>query len=273
MRKPIILSLLLFVFLAGCVQSNQAGGPGVIIKAISAYPSTAEPDTSILLQVFVQNTGGVKATDVEVELLGLTDEWTIEPTVSSSDERIQNIGDLYPPDPSRGITTGEEREVIWDLTAPGKAVDVTYDATAHLSYDYETTLEAQIKAVTSEYFKQTAQGGGIEFQAVSSGPISIKVIAPNTIIAGGRLPLQFAIQNIGSGKVTNDELTFTIDGEGFSCTRTKVRLIKGASATLSCTITTGSVTNYKIFPVSLETSYSYWVESPTSITVLKTSPF
>lgn len=262
MKRLIIFSLLVFVFLAGCV--TKAGGPGVIIKAISAFPATAEPGTPILLQVFVQNSGGAKATDVKVELLGLTDEWSILPA------RSQSIGELFPPDPSRGITTGEEREVSWDLRAPGKAVDITYDATAHLSYRYETTLEAQIRAVTSEYFKQTNEEGGIKFQAVSAGPVSISVIAPSTIIAGGRVPIQFAIQNIGSGKVTGDRLIFTVTG--VTCPRTDVRLIKGASATLYCTIDATGVSNYKNFPVSVKTSYEYWVESPTSITVLKRPP-
>lgn len=261
--RLIIFSLLAFVFLAGCA-ATPAGGPGVIIKSISASPPTAEPGTPILLQVLVQNVGGVKATGVRVELLGLTDEWSI------SEGRSRSIGELFPPDPGRGITTGEEREVSWELRAPGKDVDISYDATARLSYRYETTLEAQIRAVTSEYFKQTDEKGGIEFQSVSAGPISITVIAPSTIIAGGRVPVQFAIQNIGPGKVTGDKLTFTITG--VSCPRTDVRLIKGSSATLYCTIDAVGVTHYKNFPVSVKTSYEYWVESSTSIKVLKRPP-
>jgi hypothetical protein len=262
MKKLIILILLIFVFLAGCTQTGGGGGPGVTITSVTAIPSTSvEPGTPILLQAFIQNSGGAKATNVRVELLGLTDEWSVSP------ERTQNIGELLSADPSRGVNEGQNWDVSWDLKGPGKSVDVPYDATVHVSYHYETTLDSQLTAVTTEYYRQTNKQGGIDTQSVTAGPISITMIAPSAIISGGRIPVQFSIQNSGGGKVMGDTLTFITSG--VNCQRNDVRLIKGSTATLYCSIDTGSVSNYKNIPVSVRTSYDYWIESQTSITVLK----
>jgi len=267
MKKLVIFLLLIFVFLAGCAE-RAATGTGVIIKSISVSPDTAEPGTPILLQTFIQNNGGLMATNVRAELLGLTNEWD---ELGIPQGRVYPVGELYPSDPSRGITAGEEREVSWDLIGPAKTVDMKYDATVKVSYYYRTTMEAQIRAVTSEYYRQTGETGGVESQTVSAGPLSIEVVAPTTIIAGGRVPIHFKIQNTGPGKVKGDTLTLTVRPDPtVTCSRYTVRLVSGGtSATLSCTINTGVITDYRIFPVSVETSYEYWVKSTTSITVLK----
>lgn len=261
MKRLIILLLPIFVFLAGCI-SGGGGGPGVVITAVTVLPDTAEPHTPILVQAFVQNQGGLKATNVVVELFGLTDEWSILPA------RSQSIGELIPPDPSRGMNEGQQYEATWELRAPAKTTDITYNGNVNLLYRYGTSLEALIKVVTINYYRQTDKTGGIESQTVSGGPLSMKLIAPSTIISGGRVPIQIAIQNIGSGKVKGDRLSLTVSGA--SCSRTDVTLIKGTSATpLYCWIDAGEVSNYKNFPITVRTSYEYWSESPISITVLK----
>ncbi len=265
MRRLAILSisLLVFVFLAGCIGQG-GGGSGVTIKSFSALPSTAEPGTPVLLQLTIQNTGGATTGNVQAQLLGLTSEWITYATTSTT------IGELYAADSSRGINQGAEAVAEWVATPPGKSVDISYDATAHVSYSYTSTLEAQIRAVSTVYLRQSSDTGGIKFQSVSSGPISIKVIAPTTVIAG-TIPIQFSIQNTGGGRVENDVLTFRLNpGSGVYCTRYDVRLIQGRSATLYCTLNTGAVPNYQNFPISLSTTYNYWIEKTTTIKVLKT---
>jgi len=255
------ISLLIFVFLAGCVGQQQSGGSGVVIKSFTALPATTEPDTPVLLQLNIQNTGGTIAKAVTAELLGLTEEWSI------SEGRMQVVGELYPADSSRGITEGEEYVIEWDLSAPGKTRDIPYSTTAHVSYAYTTTLEAEIKAVTSDYLRQTGETGGITFQGSSAGPFSITIIAPTTVISGGRIPVQVAIQNTGGGYITGKRLN--LQTSGLVCSKNDVALIGGRSATLYCTLPIETFTNYKIFPISISTSYIYWIESTTSITVLK----
>jgi len=256
------ISLLVFVFLAGCDGQQQGGGAGVVINSFTALPSTTEPNTPVLLQLEIQNTGGTIARAVTAELLGLTDEWSI------SEGRVQVVGELYPADSSRGITEGEEYVIEWDLSAPGKTRDMSYSATAHISYAYTTTVEAEIKAVTSDYLRQTGETGGITEQGSSAGPFSITLIAPTTVISGGRIPVQIEIQNTGGGYITGKKLN--LQTSGLVCTKSDVTLIGGRSATLYCTLPIETFTNYKIFPISVSTSYIYWIESTTSITVLKT---
>jgi hypothetical protein len=256
------ISLLIFVFLAGCVNQQTSTGSGVVIKSLTAIPTTTEPDMPVLLQLDIQNTGGTVAGGVTAELLGLTDDWSISPV------RTQSIGELYPSDSSRGITEGEERIIEWELSAPGKTRDMPYSATAHVSYAYTTTMEAEIKAIEAGYLRQTGESGGIEFQGISTGPLSIKIIAPTTVISGGRIPVQVQIQNTGGGYVTGNRLS--LQTSGLNCSKYDVTLIGGKSASLYCTLPIGKFTNYKIFPVSISTTYTYWAEEEISITVLKT---
>jgi len=266
MKRLLIFLLLILVFLAGCTTSG-GGGSGVIIRSTSILPDgSVEPGIPISLNTIVQNSGIGTARNVRLEIVGLTDEWLISPG------RTQNIGDMFAADPSRN-SPGSETSVDWTLTAPGKSNDITYSGYVRLTYSYETTLDAQIQAVSSNEYKQSGQKGGIVSQSVTSGPISISVTAPNAIISGGtgRIPIQFSIQNIGSGKVRSDRLTLTITGA--TCSRTDVTLIEGTSASLSCSINTAGVNDLKNFPISVKTSYEYRIESPISITVLKTPKF
>jgi hypothetical protein len=267
MKKLVVLILLLpvFVLLSGCTSSGGGSGPGVVISNVVVTPTTAEPNTPIILQATVQNQGGLKARNAMVEIFGLTDEWSISPG------RSQSIGELIPPDTSRGSSTGEEQVFTWELRAPAKSNDMTYNGNVNLRYTYDTTLEALIKVVTIDYYRQTGTTGGIDSQTTSGGPISMTVVAPSTIISGGRVPIQIEVQNAGSGKVIGDHLRLTISGIG--CSRTDVTLVSGTTTPyLYCWVDASAVNEYKDFPITIKTTYDYWVESPFSVTVLKTPP-
>lgn len=266
MKRWIIFLLPIFVFLAGCTTSG--GGSGVIIKSVNILPDgSVEPGMTLSLNALVENSGFGTARNVRLEIIGLTDEWLISPG------RTQNIGDMFASDPSRN-SPGSEQSVDWALTAPGKSNDITYTGYVRLTYSYETTLDAQIQAVSMGEYKQNPKNkGGVVSQSVTSGPISISVTAPNAIISSGtgRVPIYFSIQNIGSGKVRSDMLSLTVTGA--TCSRTDVTLIEGKSASLSCSINTAGVSDLKNFPISIRTNYEYRIESPFSITVLKSPQF
>jgi len=275
MKKSKLLLLIFAVFLSGCISGGSfgGGGTGVIIKSFSPSDSTAEAGTPVLLQLIVANTGSQRANGVTAQLLGLTDEWGISPG------RFQTIGSMFGADPARGNNQGEERPITWTLTGPAKDVQLSYEATVRVTYSYSTTLEAEMKAVTADYFQQTKTKSGIVQQKTTGGPLTITAKTTSVAISGGQMPVIFEIRNTGRGKVFSggspdinslDRLGISVSGA--NCPSTDVRLIRGESAVLYCTISVGGTNTFKIVPISLRTSYNYYTDATTSITVLPRPP-
>jgi hypothetical protein len=273
MKKKLLL-LIFTVFLSGCISGiTGGGGSGVIISSFSPSDSTAEPGTPVLLQLIVSNTGSQRADGVNVQLLGLTDEWGISPG------RFQSIGSLFGADPARGNNQGEERPITWTVTGPSKDVQLSYEATVRLSYSYSTTLDAEMKAVGINYYQQTKTKSGIVQQKASGGPLSITAKTTSVAISGGQIPVTFEIRNTGSGRVfsggspdVNSLDRIGVSVSGASCPTTDLRLIKGQSALVYCTIPTGGVDTFKIIPLTIKTSYNYYVDATTSISILPRPP-
>ena len=276
MKKSKLLFLIFTVFLSGCISGvnlGGGGGGGVITKSFSPSDTNAEPGTPILLTLIVSNTGTQRADGVTAQLLGLTDEWGISPG------RIQSIGSMFGADPSRGVSTGDERALTWTLTGPLKDVQLSYEATVRVSYSYSTTLNAEMKAASINYYLQTKTKSGIVQQKSSGGPLSITAKTSSVAISGGQIPVIFEIRNTGSGRVYNgyspdinslDRLGISVSGA--FCPTTDVRLINGQSAVIYCTISAGGVDTFKIVPITVTTTYSYYTDSTTSISVLPRPP-
>jgi hypothetical protein len=268
MKKFAPLAILFsIVFLAGCIgQSGGGGGPGVVVTTFSASPSTAEPGTPVYIELHVENKGDTVANNVRAELMGLPQtEWNVP-------NRVQDLGQLLPPQPSRGMNQGGIGDAYWELTAPaGKNVDIQYEANVRLTYDYTSSLDAQVRAVTSEWMRQKDDKGGIKFQKSSSGPISISLIAPSTVISSGKIPIQFQITNTGSGGVTGEVLRFSFSSN-VNCPRSEVRIPKGRTGALYCSINTAGVSNYENYQIGISTDYNYYIDQITSITVLRKPP-
>jgi len=67
-----------------------------------------------------------------------------------------------------------------------------------------------------------------------------------------------------------DRMAVTVKGAW--CRNTAVRLADGRSATIYCYINAPIVSGYKIYPVEVSASYSYFVDSTTSIRLLPKIP-
>jgi len=278
MKKLVILLLILVVFLSGCSSGTTSlvgsGTQGVIIKSFSPSDTTVEPNTPVLLTLLVSNVGSQKATGVNANLMGLTDEWSIP------DGRSQFIGDLFGTDPSRGVTQGEERAVTWTLTGPQKNVQLSYEATVRVTYTYTSEVSGMVKAVSSDYYQQKKVKSEIQSPKNTGGPLTITPKMTSVSVSGGSMPIRFEIQNSGGGRVYSggspsvgnlDRLSVSVSGA--SCSRTSVTLIQGKSAVLYCTINTGGISDFKLVPFTLSTTYNYFVDSTTSISVLPKAPY
>src|SRR3989338_6144128 len=276
MKKSKLLFFVFTVFLSVCISGiniGGGGGAGVIVKSFSPSDSTAEPNAPILLQLIVANTGSQRANGVTAQLLGLTDEWGISPG------RYHTIGSMFCADPARGNNRGEETPITWTLTGPAKDVQLSYEATVRVSYSYTSTLDAQMKAVSADYYQQTKTKSGIVQQKTTGGPLSITAKATSVAISGGQIPIIFEIRNTGRGSVYSggspdvnslDRLGISVSGA--FCPTSDVRLIKGESATIYCTISAGGTNTFKIVPISVTTSYNYYTDATTSINVLPRPP-
>lgn len=292
-RHLIALSLVFALFLAGCIgqpPTLPVGLNGVVITSFFPEPAEIEPEMTAILPLIVKNVGGMEATDILVELMGLTDEWAINGvTPSTAEEREESIGSLIPPAPERGLPEGQEGYYEWVLTPPIKNVTMSYDMSARVYYGYSTDSESLLRVISMTHFKTLSEeerakrDWGIRSSKSSSGPLVITVKAPTPIVTRDTVttPLWFEIQNAGGGRAfksgtkpdgtTLDVLEVKVSGAGIDCdgTTKDVRLINGKSGRLYCKVSVSGIETYKDFEISLKTSYRYYVDAYSSITVLK----
>lgn len=268
------------VFVAGCNQQSgtRASSNAVVITSFGPEVSEIEPTDSVSAIATIENIGGAKATNIKAQLLGLTSEWGVDPG------RIINVRDLLPPDPARNLQ-GEQEELVWFLTPPSKKVTLGYDMELRVFYNYQTFSENLLRVATRAYIDSfpTAQREaernklGVTTSIPSSGPISVNVVARTKILdqPSGTMTATVDIQNVGGGKPENDEIGISIKSgnANLECpgiSDGKVRLAQGKSRQLRCTINIPGIVErgWEEVPISIELSYTYWVSSVSSITVV-----
>jgi hypothetical protein len=274
-----LLLIIGVVIVSGCVSQGKGGGGtnGIIIESFSPAISEVEPREEVDVTALIKNVGGAKTTNIQAQLLGLTDEWGFNPG------RSQSIGDLLPPDADRGIE-GEEEELIWYLTPPSKQVTLPYEMELRVYYNYETSSVSQIRVATRNYIgsfptdQQEAERNklGVRVQQASSGPISINVIARSKVIdnPGENLSVTVDVQNVGGGTADNDRVGISVSSDrSVSCTGIEggqITLSRGKSRQIRCTINTGGIpaNGWGEIPLTINLNYRYWVSSVSTITVL-----
>ena len=281
---PIFL-IIGIVLVSGCTKDkNTSGGGGsdaLVVKSFSPEITEIEPTDDVSILATIENVGGAKATNIRAQLLGLTDEWSIKP------ERTQQIEDLLPPDPSRQLQ-GDVREIVWDLSPPrnpAKKVKLDYDMELRVYYSYKTYSENLMRVATRSYIdtfptdqKQAEREKlKVSTSVPSSGPISVSILARSFLLdtASDTMSITLDIQNTGSGKPDNDKIGVNIKSAGrdLDCPGVsggEVKLTTGKSRQLRCAVNIPGVAErgWQEVPISIELSYTYWVSSVSSITVL-----
>jgi len=262
----IIPLLLVFslVFLSGCV-GQTGGGPGVQITSFSFSDSSTVGGSAVYLTLEVENKGGFKAGNVAAELRGLPDSiWRI------AEGRSRSLGELC--GVSSDMTQGCYQTMTWTLTPTDLPVDQSYEANVKVSYGYQTSYVATIRAQSLQDKRDHPnRQTGIINPKSSAGPITMTARLPTTLFTGATIPVYFDIQNNGGGFVDGDALTFNPQG-GLSCTNPQVQLRKGISGILVCQLSTGGATDFVESSITLSTGYRYSVESVSSVTVKAKPP-
>lgn len=271
--KPFFLLLLLPLVLAGCIWGQarpQPVGLGVTIKEVLVEPPILESGTKGYITLIVKNTGGVKASDVVPELLGLPRNgekggFTITgPTPAS-------VPTLLPPPPEGG-----EAYFRWELTAPTKAVDVTYNFMVGIKYGYSTEAEATLRLVNINYYRalppaeREALKYGVISQMHTAGPLRVTIEAPQLLVAVERVPVWVKVENVGGGRVV-EKIAIATKGDVKGCP-TEVELILGQYVALNCYIEPGAFEKFKDFSIALKLDYTYYLSKGLTVMVRKAYP-
>jgi hypothetical protein len=274
MKKALLLFLVIAVVaISGCTMPGGGGGTGrgVDFKTFSITPAQQEPGTESILEVSVLNSGKLKATDVNLQLQGLSDEWQI------SGGRNIYIGDLLGADPDRNIP-GQEEVREWLLLGPPKSNLFSYPFTVRLIYRYSTELEGLLKSVTLDYYRQSKVSGGVEETKYTAGPLQISVQSPTSIISGGMVPVYIKIDNVGGGRtylpyssapdVMSLDKVAIVSYSGIDCGGKNEIRLTDKTYTLHCNVFPGAVNDYKLVPYGLRLEYKYFIDKEGTITVL-----
>lgn len=287
-RALILFSLLFIVYLSGCIGQTSIGrgvATGVIIKSFEPDISEVFSGDSVVFTLTVENVGEEDATNVQAKLFGLGTDWTW-------DSGKKTIGDLLKSDPQNKIPGGTG-DVNWDATSPsGLRVDNTYTVGARVYYTYRTTASGTIKVYSQDYLRakpeeaeKIMKSSGIASFSVTKAPISISlagVARPLIYRSGSQTStITILIDNIGQGtpyRQTETDMQITVtkfkvsDTDCLSkITDSTPRLPRTGQKSISCTFTLPSeVVEYTTIPIEVQLSYNYFIDSSTTIKVLKT---
>lgn len=296
-KELMLLSVISIVFLAGCAgRGGEAPtGAGVIITSFVPDVQSVDAGSTVSFIVNLKNVGGKTSGVGKALFFGLSNDWTLDPATG-----LKNVPTLAPADSSLGLP-GEETSIDFSATIAGTAAknaDVTYDASVRVMYGYTTTVDTLLRFVKSDFLRTAPNTPkGIQSSTATAGPLLVTAAArtPTLSAASTTGRVQFEIQNIGPGRVITDvptdgivpatslDIIKTIEvtgvGGGGKCagtpesggkvTLSNQRLAGGKSKVISCDIAVPDLVNFKDSALKVTLTYSYFVDSTTTITVLK----
>ncbi len=293
-NSALLISILAVVLISGCIgQSSEATGgtKGVVIKSFGPVISEIYSGDSVTFEANVENIGEEDATNIKLKLFGLGTDWTGDDWAISASRIKSDIGSLERSQSEDGIQGGVGYEQ-WDVTSPPDLkVDNTYKASVRLYYSYKTTALANVKVYSNEYLKSnpedaesTMTASGIDTFTVTDAPITIELAGLSRPLvyreSGQESSMTVLISNIGDGKPyqnsnNEDKPYVTIESmtvHGDDCLDNiegQYRLPRSGKKSVSCRFRLPEVDSYTTIPVEIELSYNYFVDSTSSIKVLK----
>lgn len=184
------LSLVLAVFLSGCITAGPSVGVGGAIDVSFVVDSTSVPKNSPMgATITMENNALVSVTNVRAMLYGPMG-WDLGSTKTASIIRPEDI-----------------REFVWTIRTPDVEADTPYNIYAQTNYDMTANKTVTITIVTYDYYKRTKTKSGISPSPVDlGGPIKIDFgdIGRTQYIYPGEtstdIPIRVIITNVGPGK-------------------------------------------------------------------------
>ncbi|MEM5811304.1 MAG: hypothetical protein QXG91_00990 [Candidatus Aenigmatarchaeota archaeon] len=263
---------ILAIFLSGCISlgGQKTIGVGLVVRSFRIDPNTIEArnDQTMYVTLEVQNNGGVRAENIKATL-------NLGEDFQGGGEINVKPNTLAPANPALGIKEGEVGYGTATIKYKGgeKRSSISYPVLLRLTYDYSTVVEGLIKVVSSEYYRQTKEVGGIQQFTQTSGPIQAELVMPTTVIGGSSdIRIHLYLKDIGGGRSYVGDITENLGKVSISgdCSGSYI-IPPGGKALVTCSLGTlqpGELFSTKSFKITI--SYSYFLDLHSSITVLPT---
>ncbi len=254
--KKLLLLIIFAVFISGCIGSqpiNVDANRGLTILGFSANPTDVISGETVLFDVEVANVGGTTASNAQVDLFNVEDQWRDENQNPIDSTLTKELGTLRPPEPTRNVP-GQERLVQYALMTPGipQGVSPTLRVEARVTYDYNTSGFIDIPAISEDEFRRK----GMLKETVSpptvinsAGPIHMAMdpkfspVRVDTTNVGEDVqtwPLRIILTNVGDGFPITPEDPPAILGAGGKITGTMQILGPGAEFSDCLGVTSGT---------------------------------
>ncbi|MCX6820359.1 MAG: hypothetical protein NT016_00145 [Candidatus Aenigmarchaeota archaeon] len=297
------------VALSGCIgqSTTVTGGKGLAISSFGPDFNDIRSGEPVYLSAMVTNVGEYDATGISAQLFGINiggDEWSL-----ASGAQTQTFSTLRRSDSTMNLPGESQEFVWNLNSPAEMLVDNTYTANVRLYYKYGTQTTALLKFITYDYLKSLPTSdvsnvqstAGVSHTSSSAAPIAVslnvgsrplvvykdgdqfmvEIILNNADIGnpfavGATYPPAGALQQADLYKV-NVAVTSDLDlncanSLGGGATSGVVTLTKGATKAIFCTATIASknnLGNMRDYAVTVTTTYGYYVDSSTDISVMR----
>lgn len=300
-KSIIFLSILAIVVISGCTGTTNTSNvafsqtAGAVINDFSFDAKDIFEGDGTQLSLRVQNVGAKNMTDSSTV-------WVYGPVMGSAGTEIWTTSDtkklkitldtkgFLPPDVARKMPGSLDIETI-DLVAPtiGLAPGMTrdYQFFARLCYPYSTTAYSSVKGISKNELRITPPTPSDAITRATAGPIQLKLISGDTIIAGRDIMLVFEVTNVGGGFSTTQttactseipdvssssldkvNITVTVDGKVVSGCDNKQISVRNGKGTISCKASAVASSDPSTEHIIKATAtYNYFVTKDAKITV------
>ncbi len=298
-----VFAIFSVLLLSGCVTENgksKVSGKGIVITDFSSSrEEVSGKDKPVRIYMEVENQGGYATDKVLMCLIGSFGKTSEGMWGLQSQQCYKVRRTLEASDPVNNLPGGSAR-ASWTLSSPW----IPYpqerkdEFIGRVYYLYKSKSTAQIWVYSETEIEAEKQQGkevsSVGEQTKTHGPIEIDISTPTLIRAeDGFFTIKITVSNVDNGVafdssginwdsttpplLTVDKLNIVKLSVSYPTSELKlesceneIELKKGETRTISCDfqiLHPESITTKKMYPITVEAEYGYYIDSTLSITV------